>query len=97
MLLGSPARSSGEFGTKVRVSVLVGSQEHLPDVENTQSDSLRVIAGVRTVREGPRFTDCLNAPKNLVLSGLKARTRSRDDIWSITSRWVSQKGSLANH
>jgi len=61
MLLGSFVRSSGEFGTKVRVSVLAGSQDFLPDVGNTQSDYLRVIAGVRTVREGPRFTYCLNA------------------------------------
>jgi len=97
MLLGSPARSSGEFGTKVRVSVLVGSQGHLPDVRNTQSDNLRVMAGVRIVREGPKSAYCLNAPKNLVLSGPKARTRSRDDIWSITSRRVSQKGSFAYH
>jgi len=92
-----PVRSSGEFVTKVRVSVLAGSQESLPDVGNAQSDNLRVIARVGTVREGPRFAYCLHAPKKLDLSGLKARTRSRDDVWSIMSRRVSQQGSLANH
>jgi len=61
MLLGSSARSSGEVGTKVRVSVLAGSQDFLPDIRNIQSDNLRVAAGVRTVREGPTFSCCLDA------------------------------------
>jgi len=80
MLLGSLARSSGEFGTKFRVFILAGSQDFLPDIGNIQSGDLRVVAGVRTVREGPTFTYSLKCTKKLDLSGLKARTRSRDDM-----------------
>jgi len=62
-LLGSSARSGGEFGTKVRVSVLASSQDPFPDIGNIENDSLRDIPGVRTVQEGLTFTYCLNAPK----------------------------------
>ena len=41
LLLGSSARSSGEFGTKIRV--LACSQDSLPDIRNIQSDNLRVV------------------------------------------------------
>jgi len=50
ILLGSSTRSSGDFGTKVRVSVLASSQDSLPDIGNIQSDNLRDIPGVGKVR-----------------------------------------------
>jgi len=46
----------------------------LPDIGYIQRNNLRVIVGVRTVREGPTFTYSLHEPKTLDLSGLKART-----------------------
>jgi len=73
MLLGSSARSSGEVGTKVRVSVLAGSQDFLPGIGNIQSGNLRVIAGVRTVREAPTFTFCLYAALPLAMQHPSSR------------------------
>ena len=47
ILLGSSARSSDEFGTKVRVNVLASSPGSLPGTGNLQSDNLRVVARVK--------------------------------------------------
>jgi len=83
VLLGSSARSSGEFGTKVHVSVLASSQSSLSDIGSIQSDNLRDIPGVRTVREGPTFTYCPNAPKRWIP---RVHTYSRYDIGSTCRR-----------
>jgi hypothetical protein len=42
---GPPRGSSGEFGTKVRTSILAGSQDSLPNIGNIQSNNLRVVQG----------------------------------------------------
>ena len=41
------------------MSVLANSQDSLPNIGNIQVNNLRVIAGVRTVQEGPAFTNGL--------------------------------------
>ena len=48
LLLGSSVRSSGEFGIRLTVSVLVGSQNSLPDISNIQNDNLGVVEWVKS-------------------------------------------------
>ena len=82
ILLESSARSSGEFGTKIRVSVLVCSPNFLLDIGDIRSDNLRVVAKVRTVREGPTQKVGTHGSQGTYMTC----TALEDDIWSIKSR-----------